>query len=179
MKKGLLICIYLCSGLMLGQATYITEDASINFDASTPLEDIVAKNQKVNMILKSNGELAALLLIKEFQFKRALMQEHFNENYMESDKYPKAYFTGTIENFSGEELTEDFKAFPISGSLTIHGVTKPFTASIQMNRINNTVNLQSDFILYPEEFKIKVPRLLFKKIAREINVSLTSELSPQ
>ncbi|NNC62370.1 MAG: YceI family protein, partial [Eudoraea sp.] len=88
MKKHLFILFIAWGCQSLAQTTFRTETGEIQFDASTPLEDIYAINSKVNFALTAEGEIAVLLLVKEFDFKRKLMQEHFNENYIESDKYP-------------------------------------------------------------------------------------------
>jgi len=176
----LIFYIFVCYGsLLLAQDTYLTKTGNIEFDASTPLEDIYAINQKVNAILKANGDFAALLLVEEFDFKRKLMQEHFNENYVESHKYPKAYFTGSIADFNPEQLSEVSIKYSIKGALTIHGVTKSLETKIALKKNEGAILLETDFTVKTEEYKIKVPKILFKKVAQEVHVKITAELQKE
>jgi len=176
MRRILLIILLFSQTWLIAQETYLTKTAVINLDASTPLEDIKAVNKNVNTILKTNGEIASLLLMKEFDFKRELMEEHFNENYVESDKYPKAYFIGKIQDFSLDMLTESNKQFLLQGSLSMHGVTNAFETLVQIRTTKDNINIETSFIIRPEDYKIKVPRLLFKKIAQEITVTFSAIL---
>ena len=171
--------LFICmSFVFLGwaQETYRTESAKIIFDASTPLEDIFAVNEKVNAALKDNGEIAVLLLVEEFEFKRKLMQEHFNENYIESEKYPKAYFAGNISDYSPESLSGEPRIFEVTGDLTMHGVTRPVTAELTVRRDGEAIAIGTEFLVRTEDYKIRVPRLLFKKIAEEIRVKVSATL---
>ncbi|NER10971.1 YceI-like domain-containing protein [Muriicola jejuensis] len=177
MRATLLILLFCCCNLITGQDTYRTEAAVITFDASTPLEDIHAVNRKVNTVIQDNGEIASLLLVREFDFKKKLMQEHFNENYIESDKYPKAYFIGKIASFDLDQITESPRTFELSGDLTMHGVTRPITASVKVNKEGEALLMETTFIVRTEDYKIKVPRLLFKKIAEEIQVEVSARLN--
>jgi hypothetical protein len=169
----------LATSLILGQNSFLSTTGSIQFDASTPLEDISAVNKNVNFILKSDGEFASLLLVNEFNFKRALMEEHFNENYMESDRFPKAHFVGKISDFSLNQLSQSNKAFNLNGTLTMHGVSRTISTDVHLKKINDSLYLESTFIVRPEDYKIKVPRILFKKIAEEVQVVILSELHPE
>ncbi len=150
-----------------------TSEGEVHLNASTPLEDIVAVNPKVNAILKTkNSGFAIVMLIRDFKFRRGLMQEHFNENYMESNTYPKGYFTGLVSQFDASQLTEVAKEYSVSGKLTIHGVTRDIKTAIFLSRMNNGLLLTADFIILPENYGVKVPRLLFSKIAREVAVQV-------
>ncbi|MBT8236005.1 MAG: YceI family protein [Bacteroidia bacterium] len=165
---------------VLGQERLRTAEGMISFDASSPLEDIVAKNDKVNGILDAQtGEIAVVLLIKDFQFRKKLMQEHFNENYMESERYPKAIFSGTISGWSLDNLDNEGKDFRLSGELTMHGVSQPLEETIQLKRNGRDILCTMAFIVRTEDHKIKVPRVLFKKVAKEVNVRVELELSPE
>lgn len=176
--KGLIYHIVgflMCIGVYA--QTFKTTSGSVYFNASTPLEDIVAVNYKVNAILvEEKGKFAAVLLIKDFSFRRKLMQEHFNENYMESDRYPKAYFNGIIEQFDYNNLTSALTIFRINGELTIHGVTRKITENIMLGTNNNQIRLESDFTIKPEDYQIEVPKLLFKKIAKQVRVHIELNL---
>ena len=95
-----IFCCFLFVAISNSQERYLTKNGAINFFSKTVLEDITADNNQVLSIVDAtNGKMAISILMKSFLFKKALMQEHFNENYVESDKYPKATFTGTILNF--------------------------------------------------------------------------------
>jgi len=181
MKKTIL-CILVAATCTLSVApgNFKTTRGEITFNASTPLEDIHAVNNGVNAILKTEqGEFASLLLMKDFDFKRKLMQEHFNENYVESETYPKAYFTGKIKDFESEELTTIPKNYDVEGELTIHGVTRKFSTTAALSKKGKAIVMVSGFIIKPEEFKIEVPKLLFKKIAQEVKVDVAYLMAGQ
>ena len=174
-----LLLLLILTNPALGQERLRTSEGMISFDASSPLEDIVAVNEKVNAIIDiQSGEIAVVLLIKDFKFRKKLMQEHFNENYMESERYPKAIFSGTISGWSLDNLHNEGKDFRLSGELTMHGVTRPLEDSIQLKRKGKDIICSIDFIVRTEDHKIKVPRLLFKKIAQQVNVQAELAMSP-
>ena len=111
------------------QNRYFTKEGKAHFISEAPLEKIEAVNRKVASVLDiSTGQIEFSVLMKAFEFEKALMQEHFNENYVESDKFPKAVFKGKIEDASNIKWTVDGK-YPVkvSGKMTIHGVTKDIT----------------------------------------------------
>lgn len=165
--------ILLLGNLIIGQTNLKTSEGTITFNASTPLEDIYAVNNEVNAILRSeNGEFASVLLMKDFQFNRALMQEHFNENYVESERYPKAYFTGRITDFKPDNISGSEKEFTVEGKLTIHGETKSFSTVGKLKKLSVGYEMKTAFIIKPEEYNIRVPKLLFKKIAQEVQVEV-------
>ncbi len=150
-----------------------TETGLIRFNASTPLEDILATNNEVNVIIDtSNGKIAALLLIRDFQFRRKLMQEHFNENYLESERYPKSYFQGQIMSFDPESLSETPSKYNLEGQMTIHGVSRKISVELYLHKALDSINLESRFVIRPEDYNIEVPKLLFTKIAQEVEVQL-------
>ena len=115
MKNLFTLGLILFTVALFAQDKVITKNGNINFEASVPaFEEIKAKNENVTCILNTKtGEIASLALIKGFRFKIALMEEHFNENYMESDKYPKATFKGTIINFELSKLTTTYTEYTV------------------------------------------------------------------
>jgi len=151
----------------------ITKTGSIKFQASTPSnEEVAAENKSVSAVLEqSTGDFAALVLIKGFRFKVALMEEHFNENYMESEKFSKATLKGKIENFNIAEVTSTAKNFTLKGDLTIHGKTKPITIIIKVSKAASGVNAIGSFEVKPEDFEIEIPSLVRKKIADKIKIT--------
>ena len=158
---------------VIGQTRYRTSSGEINFNASTPLEDIDATNNEVNAILElETGKFATVLLIKDFQFRRKLMQEHFNENYLESDKYPKAIFTGIIDDLDMESTNSEEQQKQLSGEITIHGVKRPLKTTANIKRGEQTIVIRSEFIVQPEDHNIEVPSIVFQKIARKVKVQV-------
>jgi hypothetical protein len=166
--------LFVCSTTFLyAQGRYITKTGELIFEASVPsFEEVKAKNTNVSAILNSDtGEFAALALIKGFRFKVALMEEHFNENYMESSKFPKATFKGKIKDFDYSELSEVKKQYIIFGTITMHGEDKVIETPITISRVDDFISLKVDFILKPEDFKIEIPKIVSSKVAKEVEVS--------
>ncbi len=182
MKSFLPILLTLCLsvGICHAQNRYKTTMGQVNINASTPLEDIDALNTTANAILDpATGNFAVVLLVKEFEFDRKLMQEHFNENYMESDKYPKAIFSGTLQDFEPDFMDNLPADYDLNGKLTIHGITRPLKTIVRLSRKENLLILESEFMVASEDHGIEVPRLVFKKIAREVQVRASLELFAQ
>jgi len=166
-------------GIGSAQSKYSTKTGTIAFEASVPsFEEVKAKNENVSAILNTdNGEFASLTLIKGFRFKVALMEEHFNENYMESSKYPKAIVKGKLEGFVMEDLSETEKEFLLKGTITVHDVTQPLEIPVQIKKANDIIELKTEFSLRPEKFNIKIPKIVSNKIAEEVFVLAMYSLS--
>jgi hypothetical protein len=151
---------------------YATRTGFIGFYSKTPLEDIKAENNQVYAIIDGGKKnIAFSLLLKGFIFQKELMQEHFNENYVESDKYPKASFTGA---YTGEvPLNKDgvYKVM-VRGSVSLHNVTRPIEVPATIEVKNGHLIGQSDFKLKPEDFNISIPSLVRDKIDKEISVKV-------
>jgi polyisoprenoid-binding protein YceI len=162
------------------QTRYIDRGGSASFFSSAPLEDIKAEtNQAVSVIDLSTGELAASVLMKSFKFRKALMQEHFNENYVESDKYPKATFKGKVMNLHDLDLTKDGKyILEVSGEITLHGVTRPLNVKAEATVENGNLATKAVFPLRVADFDIEVPRLVRDNIAKEMEVTVSFSYRP-
>lgn len=177
MKRIFFIVLALCSLAPLqAQDRFMTRNGHIRFYSHTPMEDIDANNNQVGSILDmKTGEIVVSALNKSFEFSRALMQEHFNENYMESDKYPKSAFKGTISNVQDVNIKKD-GTYPVDvkGDLTIHGVTKPVVAKGTLEVKAGKINAVSKFNVAPEDYNITIPSLVREKIAK--NMEITVEL---
>lgn len=156
----------------------ITKTGTIVFEASVPsFEEVKAKNEAVTCILNpDNGEIAALALMKGFRFKVALMEEHFNENYIESSKYPKATFKGKIDNFDETKLTANAKEYTIKGKLELHGKSKDITIKGKIKKNGETINLVSNFVVNVDDFDIEIPSVVSKKLSKQVNVTLDFNL---
>jgi hypothetical protein len=151
---------------------YITKTGFIGFYSKTPLEDIQGENNQAYAVLDpSSHHLAFAVLLKGFLFPKELMQVHFNENYVESDKYPKATFSGIC---SGDmDLSKDgIYQVVIKGDLNLHGVTKTLEATAQLEVKNGKITGSSAFKIKPEDFQIMIPGVVRDKIAKEINVKV-------
>ncbi len=176
MKKIIFLFVLVSAQTVLSQ-TYFTRTGMTEFKASVEaFEPVEAKNNSTTAILKAgSGDIAAQLFINAFQFRVALMQEHFNENYMDSDKYPKAVFRGKIKDFDKGSIDPN-KAYALTGTLTIRGIKKDVETTVKISTSNNTIKLTSSFSVAPEDFGIKIPSIVSNKIAEKINISLDYEL---
>jgi len=170
-KLGILLIMLVISQHMQAQR-YMTQNGVISFFSSTPVEDIEAVNNQVSAVLNAqNGEIASILLMKAFSFEKALMQEHFNEKFVESEKYPKSTFKGKIENFSEIQLKKgDVEEVVIKGSLTIHGVTKDIEVKGKLFNDNGTMDLQFAFQVQVADYNIEIPGPVKEKIAKTIDI---------
>lgn len=152
----------------------MTRSGEINFEASMPaFEEIAAKNNTVSAILdQSTGDLAALVLIKAFKFKAPLMEEHFNENYMESSKFPKATFKGKIANFDASKLLSKKADYDLEGELTLHGVTRKVKTKISLVLNTSKIIATSNLIVKAKDYSITIPSLVKSKIAEDIGIDI-------
>lgn len=151
---------------------YYTKTGQIDFEASVPaFEPVKASHKTVTALLDTNsGEIAVLALMKGFRFRNALMEEHFNENYMESDTYPKAVFKGAIQDFSKERLTEG-TSFTVNGMLILHGQSKKVETTIIVKTVDKALALQATFSVAPGDFDIEIPSVVSEKISDEILIT--------
>ena len=190
--KLYLLNFFLIFSFTISAQKYYTKTGITEFDGSkAAFEPIKAKNNSsISAIDVSNGNIAALIQIKDFEFRLGLMQEHFNENYLESYKYPKSTFTGNIEIskgsiFDGNNqvfdysiVDENFMEIIINGQLTIKGVTKDITATGKIKKIENVLNLISSFSIKLSDYNVKIPKVVFMKIDEvvKININYNYEL---
>ena len=178
MKKIIIIVTIIISGNLFSQKM-ITRIGEIKFEASMPaLEEVAAKNNTASCIFdQTTGEFVSLALVKSFKFKVPLMEEHFNENYIESTTYPKATFKGKVIGFDAKKLVSNkATAFVIEGDLTLHGVTKPVKTKIYFTPNGTKINAKSNFTIKNEDYKIKIPSLVKNKIADEVKIDLNFDL---
>ncbi|MBK8491032.1 MAG: YceI family protein [Saprospirales bacterium] len=159
---------------------YFTRDGRITFTSETPMEKIEADNQKATSVLDvESGQLEFAVLIKGFQFEKALMQEHFNENYMESSKFPKAQFKGMIAEMGRVNLSKD-GAYPVTvkGDMTIHGVTQPVSVDGQIVVVDGAFTAHASFALAPEDYGIRIPAMVRDNIAKSMQVVVNVTYEP-
>lgn len=172
MKRTIVLMLAVMSIYSVNAQKYISKNGHISFYSSTPIENIEANNNQAASILDaSTGDLVFNVLIKSFEFKNALMQEHFNENYMESNKFPKASFKGKVTNISSVNFSKDGTYdVDVTGDLTIHGVTKPVSSKGTVSVKGGTVSAESKFNVQPSDYSIQIPKLVEGKIAKQIEV---------
>lgn len=158
---------------------YMTRTGKVTFFSSTPVENIEAINNEAACVVDAaSGEMAFVVPIKSFKFEKALMQEHFNENYLESDKYPKADFKGKITNLGDVNFAKDGTYnVKSSGKMTIHGVTRDVVIPGTVTVKGGAVTATSKFNVKTADYKIKVPDMVSSKIAEAIEVTVSSSLA--
>lgn len=171
--KHVAFILYLVSFSLFSQTKYLTKTGLVNFEASVPaFEEVKASNNAVTAIVDiENGNFAALVLVKGFRFKNALMEEHFNENYADSDQYPKATFKGKISNFDINNLSAVETAHSFKGSLNFHGKIKEIdTGSMQISKSDGHIIVKGNIKVRAADFDIKIPSVVKNKIADDIDV---------
>lgn len=179
MKNTFLILALILFSVSLSAQKYTTKTGNLKFEASVPsFEEVAAENKSVSAVLEAGtGNLAVLGLVKGFRFKVALMEEHFNENYIESDKYPKTTFNGKIAGFDLSKISDKASSYTISGDLTLHGVTKKVSTSAKISKKDGAIVVMGNFKVKPGDFNIEVPSAVSKKVAKEIDVKFSFSLS--
>lgn len=175
MKKGFIVAIAFLMGNVIFSQRMMTRKGEIKFEASMPaFEEIAGTNSTVSCILdESTGDFVALALIKSFKFKAPLMEEHFNENYMESSKFPKATFKGKILNFDPKKLSTAKTSYDLEGDLTIHGVTKKIKSKISLVLNAGKVMATTSILVKPQDYNIEIPSLVKGKIAENAKVAIS------
>ncbi|MGE5384186.1 MAG: YceI family protein [Omnitrophica WOR_2 bacterium] len=156
---------------------YVTKTGHIRFFSSTPVENIEANNHQVNAAIDSQtGDIVFKVLMKSFQFEKALMQEHFNENYVESDKYPNSTLVGKITNIKDIDFTKNGKYdVIIEGDLTIKDVTKKIKEKGTIEVNGDNLKGLSTFNIQPEDFNIKIPGAVAAHIAKSVRVDVDAD----
>jgi polyisoprenoid-binding protein YceI len=178
MKKISLLIVFLIFSTVVFSQKYFTRSGVINFEASMPaFEEVAAKNNTVSSVFDTaTGEIAVLVLVKGFRFKVPLMEEHFNENYIESDQFPKATYKGKVINFSVSKLSSSKVTFETEGDLTIHGVTQKVKSKITFLKSGEKLLATSTFKIKPTDYKIIIPSIVKSKIAETVEIDLKFDL---
>lgn len=172
------LALILLSGPLRAQQVYSAKSGTASFYSHAPLEDIEAKSKKLSAALDPAARKVAFSVpIRSFEFDKSLMQKHFNEKYMHSDKYPTATFAGEIAG------TEDLLApgtheVTVKGKLKIHGVEKERTITGTVSSQNGNLLVNSKFDVRVADHNIEIPRLVFENIAEVVQVTVAAELSP-
>lgn len=171
MIKKILLFTLLAIGFQSKAQLFTTSTGQVSFFSKTPMEDIDATNKSVSSIINTaTNEVAVQMRITNFVFPNKLMQEHFNENYLESEKFPSATFKGKIKESVNLTVAG---TYPItaSGSATIHGVTRPIDLRGTIVSTGSTLALTCQFEVKLIDYNVKIPKIVFAKIAEVIKVS--------
>lgn len=181
MKKLILIIVsLLVSSLALAQK-YSSKTGKVTFEASVPLfEDVFAQDDNNAVVLNADtGDIASISVVKNFHFKVKLMEEHFNESYAETAKYPKATFTGKILNFDKTKLAASPQKYTIQGKLNFHGVDKAVSSTATIYSKDGKIYMEGGFVARPADHNVKIPKMVTKKIAENVNVEYNYVLIKQ
>jgi polyisoprenoid-binding protein YceI len=178
MKKIIaLLCLAVAAHSAAYSQLYMTRTGFIGFYSKTSFEDIKAENNQVYAVIDAGKKnIAFAVLLKGFVFTKELMQEHFNENYVESDKYPKATFSGA---YTGEvQLDKDgVYTVRVKGNLTLHNVTRAIESPATMEVKGGKLLGKTEFNIKPEDFQISIPSVVRDKIAKEVTVHVQIDCS--
>jgi len=180
MKKFIFLFLMVLTGTFSAQAQrYVTKNGFIKFYSDAPLEKIEAINRQVNAAIDiSTGDFVFKVLMKSFVFQKALMQEHFNENYVESDKFPEATFIGKVTNLKDINFSKEgvYNA-DVEGKLTIHNETKNILAKGTFEVKQDKLLGNAKFNLVVADYKIKIPNTVVNNIGKtvEVTVELTMD----
>jgi hypothetical protein len=174
--KFLLTAFLVCLSHYLFAQIYVTQNANVDFFSDGIIEDIKAINKKSTGLVDVNAKTFLFkITIKDFAFENELMQEHFNEKYLESDKYPSANFKGKIVNDFDISKDGEYQVNAV-GDLNIHGINQPRTIPVTVKVQNGKVSLQSKFMVKMIDHKITIPSIMFEKIAEQVTVTISSDL---
>jgi len=177
MTIRLILFCSLISFNLFGQK-YRLDESLVTFYSSAPIEDISAVSKESSGLIDlSTNQVAFIVPINKFKFDKKLMQEHFNEKYMESEVYSQATFQGALVGFDSNSY--DQQAVSATGKLTIHGISKNVNlpGTIQANP-DLSLRISSMFTVKLEDHQIKIPQLLWQNIAEEIEVKIEFTFQP-
>ena len=170
MKKNFCWILFSVIALTASAQRFVVDTSTITFFSDAAIEDIEATNKKATGIFDAgSNNIAFSIPINQFQFERKLMQQHFNEKYMESEKFPTSTFSGAVQGYNPEEKgTQEVVA---KGKLKIHGVTKQVEIKGTINQ-GTSMEMNAKFIVVLKDYKVKIPQLLWQNIAEQVEVTV-------
>lgn len=180
MRKTIIIVLGALFSLNINAQIYTakTGGTSISFYSEAPMENIEAVNKGASIVLKTTtNDIQIGISIQNFKFKNGLMEEHFNENYMETGKYPKCFFRGKINETIDYTKDGEYKV-TITGKMEMHGVTRDVTLEGTVTKTGSDIKLFSKFKIKVADYNIKVPSMYVKNIAETVDVTFSSVLEP-
>jgi hypothetical protein len=176
--KFLFVVVFGCLAVTAPAQRYFTKSGSIYFNASGEAEVIEATNKTVTCVMDSKtGALQFAVMMKGFLFEKALMEERFNENYVEGSKFPKAEFKGEITNNSTISYTKD-GVYPakVKGKLTLHGITKEIEAEGTVTIKEGKPQLASEFKILLNDYAVEIPGLVKDKVSNNARIKVDCKL---
>ncbi|MDQ3016049.1 MAG: YceI family protein [Bacteroidota bacterium] len=177
MKYLIVLIVMLCTVQLVSSQKYFSKTGKIAFHSDAPMEKIEATNTTASTVLDaSTGNYEWAVLIQGFKFDKSLMQEHFNENYMESGTYPKAKFKGKVDNISSVNFKKDGD-YPVnvSGQMEIHGVTKPVSSTGVITVKGGSISAKSDMTILIADYGIVIPKLVADNIAKTVDIKVQAD----
>ncbi len=182
MKKSTFLSLVIISGMITSihaQDIYYTKKGQVSFFSEAPLENIVAHNNEVTSFIDTKkAEIVFSVLIKSFRFEKALMEEHFNTSYLESDKYPKATFNGKVKNPEVVKPEDGAYQVSVEGTLTIHNVSNPLKTTATVIIKNGLLSGMAMFNIRLTDYRIKIPSVVSGNIAEVVEVRVNCEYTP-
>ena len=174
MKQFYSLLFLFTSCLSFAQEKWTTESGHINFEASIPLfEEINAESNSARCIINTKEKnIVCFVKIKDFKFKRDLMQTHFNEIYLESDKYPRATFKGKIPNLEVDKISSEGTILKMNGIMKIQGVSKTISVNGIFKKSKNQLQLVANFVIDTDDFEIKIPNMILPKVSKKVKTQL-------
>ena len=174
MKKIIIFILFLVVHTTFAQDRLSSINGITNFEASIPFfEEIKAVNNKTNgTLITTSGQILFSLYIRDFEFQRTLMQEHFNSIYMESNRYPKAVFKGKIENLNLKTINTIKAAYQIKGRIIIKGRSKNIAIKANIAKVKNGYEFTTEFPLNTDDFNIEIPFVVRSKVSKTVNTTV-------
>ena len=170
----ILVCLLFSSQIFAQQ--YLSKNGNVSFFSEAPIENIEAVNKKATVVIDlRTGGFAFQIMIEDFIFPNSLMQEHFNESYMESDKFPNSTFTGVISDISTLDLSKE-QSIDVSGNFLLHGINRQMNMTATISLKDEKLNISSQFDIVLDDFNIDIPKIMMYKIAEVINVTIEMNL---
>ncbi len=176
MRRFLVILLIASVCVQVNAQKYKSKESNIRFYSKAPIEDIEAVNKGANSIIDLETKSFVFVVpVEDFSFKKKLMQEHFNENYLETDKYPKAIFKGKIENW---DVGKGEASVVANGEMSLHGVEQQVSIEGTINYTDDDLTVTSVFPIALKDYKIKIPKALFYNIADTVEVTISFQYQP-
>jgi hypothetical protein len=177
-KKIVLIALISLGSIMMKAQIYMGKTCDISFFSKGPIEDIYAISKSTKPILNTaTNEVAIKITIKGFVFEDKLMEEHFNEKYLESDKYPYAVFAGKINEKIADYKKDGTYNVTVTGKLTMHGTEKPITINAVATIKDQIITFESKFFIALKDYNIEVPSIVAQNIAEQVEVTVKGTLA--
>ena len=174
MKRYVFLIILISLSVKGFGQKYKLTSSSIQFFSEATIEDITAVNTKASGLWDTdNGDMVISIPMNKFEFANSLMQEHYNEKYLHTEKYPKAYFKGKISGFSSQD-----GPLNATGTITMHGVEKDYKAQGNIIKKGDSYVMEAEFVVRLEDHKIKIPRLMWQNIAEEVKITVNLSFDP-